>query len=394
MTIPVKTSLRPFEYMAWANTVAIGARHDLSASGMPDTLAANEGDDGLTVESFHAGFPAEGAIAETIAAAELCRRDHDAEHHRRFAEAVAERYRVDADRVCITLGASLAITHALMALVRAGDHVIVERPTYEALHRAPELFGARVSRLERTFEEDWAVVPERVAQLLGARTRAVVLSNLHNPSGVGIDVAALEAIAGFAARVGAMVLVDEVYLDFAFSVASESPLRPACTVAPNCISWSSCTKAFGFGAVRAGWIVAGDREAAKVIRSASDYLHVQPPISTSILGRRVLEQSAPLEARAQARAHAGRRIVERWLETEKRVTWVRPTAGLTALVRLPDFTSDVQFTEHLRKRYDTQVAPGSMFEAPGFVRLGFGASPGALEQGLTNISAALDDFHR
>ena len=65
-----------------------------------------------------------------------------------------------------------------------------------------------------------------------------------------------------------------------------------------------------------------------------------------------------------------------------------------ALLRLPVGVSDLGFAHHLRGRYETQVVPGSVLEAPGFVRLCFAAPVPMLEQGLANFSAALDDLQR
>jgi hypothetical protein len=364
----VKAPLRPFEYMAWAMSVPQGARFDLTRSGMDDTVELPGGD--LTVAS-------------------LTRRDESYAATAAMTEAVAQRYGVDASNVAITIGASQAIMQVLIALVRAGDHVVVERPTYEALHRAPEILGARVSRLERTFEDDWAVMPDRLAQLLTSRTRAVILSNLHNPSGVGIDAAALSAVADLAARVGAKVLIDEVYLDYGFSAQSDAVIQPGCLVARNAISWSSTTKAFGFSALRSGWIVCGDPDAARAIRAAAAYLHVEPPIAGTVLGRRALQEAAALQARAEQKSRAGREVVERWLERESRLEWVPPSFGITAALRLPTWLGDGVFAEHLRERYDTQVVPGTMFEAPGYVRFSYIDD---LEEALTNITSTLDDL--
>ena len=376
MPVTVKAPLRPFEYMAWAKAVPHGARYNLTASGMADTTASE----------------AEASDWAQLTAEAMGRRDVAWESWDAYIEAVASRYAVEPDQVTPTLGASLAIAHALIALVRAGDHVVVERPTYEPLHRAPEILGAQVSRLERTFDDGWAVVPERLAQLLTSRTKAVLLSNLHNPSGVAIGADTMREIAELAARVGAMVLVDEVYLDFDFSIDTDVPVQPACKVAPNCISWSSTTKAFGFSSLRAGWIVSADPDAARAIRAATDYLHVYPPVATTALGSRVLRNAGSLQSKAQRVASAGRRVLERWIESESRVQWVPPTFGITSVVKLPDRMSDIAFAEHLRQRYETQVVPGSMFEAPGFIRVSFGIDPVTLEQGLANISAALDDL--
>jgi hypothetical protein len=363
--------------MAWAMSVPYGARYDLTCSGMQDTT-----EDPAFLEPW----------SDALQVADVTKRSRSREAVEGFAEAIAHRYGVARDQVCITLGASLAITQVLIALVRAGDHVIVERPTYEALHRAPEILGARVSRLERKFDDGWAAVPERLAQLLTSRTRAVILTNLHNPSGTAIDAATLAQVADLAARVGALVLVDEVYLDYGFSSARDATVRPACLVAPNGISWSSTTKAFGFSALRAGWIISADPDAARAIRSASAYLHVHPPIASMLLGKRVIDHAEALHARAHASATAGREVVERWLQSESRVEWVPPAFGITGVLRLPTWLPDTQFAEHLRQRYDTQIVPGTMFEAPGYLRLSFGLPPSELEPALANISAALDDL--
>lgn len=363
--------------MAWAKSVPLGARYDLTASGVADTLG---------------GADRGSQFEQTFTMQELSRRDCSARAHAEFLETVAERYGCPASRVTATLGASLAITHAVIALIRAGDHVVVERPTYEALHRTPEILGARVSRLERRFDEGWKVVPDRLAQLLTSRTRAVILSNLHNPSGVAVDAKTLGHVAELAARVGAVVLVDEVYLDHRFQTGEQAEIRPAATIAPNCVSWSSSTKVFGFSALRTGWIVAGNDDVARAIRLATDYLHVHAPVATTMLGTRVLKAAAELEAAAAGQAARGREIVETWLQSEARVSWVPPTAGITGCLRLPHFLQDLPFAEHLRGRYDTQVVPGAMFECPGYIRVSFGIEPGDLQQGLANLSSALDDL--
>lgn len=373
----MKAQWKAFDYMSWAQSVPGGARYDLTQSGIADAISNDEETPGWT---------------EPISLAQLCRQDARDEAISEFVSVVAERYGVDPECVTPTLGASQAITHALFALVRPGDHVIVERPTYEALHRVPALLGAEVSRLERKFDEGWAAVPDRLAQLLTPRTRVVILSNLHNPSGVAIPSEVLVAMGEMAARVGAKLLVDEVYLDFCFDPEGGAEARPACRAVDNGISWSSATKCFGFSALRAGWIVTRDEEAQRLIRDAEKYLQVYVPVSTAILGARVLREADRFVARSTQSADRGRGLVLEWLEREKRVRWVRPAAGLVGLIRLPELLQDAPFCAHLRERYDTQVVPGSFFEAPGTVRLAYAGPVENLEAGLSNFSAALDDL--
>ncbi len=374
----MKGRVRPFEYMQWAMEVPSTAAINLAASGIADRVDGSDHDPPWALD---------------LPVNELSSRVHRRRIIEDFIQAIAERYGVEPECVTPTLGASQAILHALIGLVRAGDHVIVERPTYEALHRVPNMLGADVSRLERRFDESWDVMPDRLAKLLTPKTRVVMLTSLHNPSGVGIRTEVMEAVGEMADRVGAMVLVDEVYLDFCFD-AEHAPCRPAALVLDNGVSWSSTTKTFGFSALRAGWIVTRNPDAARAMRQAAHYLHVDVPVSSALLGARVLKNAPGLTRRAADAADAGRAVVERWLLRESRVSWVPPTAGITGLIRLPHLLSEVQFSEHLRDRYDTQVVPGSMFEAPGTVRLSFGIDPDQLEEGLSRFSQALDDLTR
>src|SRR5439155_1624570 len=81
-------------------------------------------------------------------------------------------------------GASMANYLALAALVGPGDEVVIERPTYEPLVATASWLGATIKRFDRRREDGFAIDADAVARAVGPRTRAVVVSNLHNPSGV------------------------------------------------------------------------------------------------------------------------------------------------------------------------------------------------------------------
>lgn len=360
----VQVSLRPLEAASWAHSVVPGARYDLSR-----------------------GFASQ-------------RRDDDDEHpaldwdeaESSLVDAVADRYGVHPGQIALCPGAGQAIVHALIAILRPGDHVVVERPSYEPLFRVPEMLGASVARIDRRIEDGWQLVPERLAKVLTPRTRAVVLTNLHSPSGVACSPRTLAEIASLAARVGAVLLVDEVLLDFAFDPGSAAPCRPACTIADNAVSFSSTSKGFGLPELRVGWLVTRDPDLARGLRIASDYLHTRLPAATTSLAAHALRHADDFIPRANRLAAAGRRVVERWAQGEPRIEWVPPHAGVHTLVRLPIGVNDLAFAAHLRARYETQVLPGSVLEASQCVRLGFAAPTQVLEQGLANFSAALDDL--
>src|ERR1044072_604897 len=132
-------------------------------------------------------------------------------------DAIAARYGVTAAQVFpISGGTSFANWIACAAVLDGyghGGEGIGEPPTYEPLLRIPQALGHRVRRLDRRFDEHYAVDLDRFASLVTTRTRLAIVTNLNNPTGARIPLATLRAMAAMLARVKAYLLVDEVYLE-------------------------------------------------------------------------------------------------------------------------------------------------------------------------------------
>src|SRR6185312_13991668 len=102
--------------------------------------------------------------------------------------------------------------------------------------------GARVVPFERP-APTFALDPERVARAMTPKTRAVVVTNLHNPTGVRIPDDVLVEVARIAERGGAALVVDEVYAAFDGLCDADGVFaRSARKLAPNIVAVSSLTK--------------------------------------------------------------------------------------------------------------------------------------------------------
>jgi hypothetical protein len=306
-------------------------------------------------------------------------------------KALGRRYRVAADRVLtVSGGTSLANWVACAAaLDGAGDgaEVIVERPTYEPLLRIPEAMGAEIRRLDRWFAEGWAIDPGRLASLVTRRTRLAIVTNLHNPSGVRIDPAALQEIARVLARSGAYLLVDEVYLECLFGARPDSSVH-AWT---NVISTNSLTKAYGLDRLRAGWIL-GPREIIRKAGWIHDLLGVNGVAPGETMTLAALRRLPAIRRRARGILGPNLDTVRRFFERETRLEAHVPPGGNVLFARLPEGIDSDRFARRLLRRYDTLVVPGRFFESPRFVRISFGCPPAALARGLRSLSRTLDDL--
>ena len=65
--------------------------------------------------------------------------------------------------------------------------MLFEQPAYEPMLAVVRYLGADVKRFSRKFENGFQILPEELESLVTRNTRLIVITNLHNPSGVLID---------------------------------------------------------------------------------------------------------------------------------------------------------------------------------------------------------------
>ncbi len=298
--------------------------------------------------------------------------------------AIAARYGVAEAHVATATGASGANFLVCAALVRAGDDVVVESPGYDPLLAVPQLLGARTVRFERRFEDGFALNLDRVEAAITPRTRLIIITNPHNPTGVTSTTAEIQALGHLATRYGARVLVDEIYLD-----AAPGAIRAvAATLGEPFVTTSSLTKAYGLSSLRCGWALAAP-PVAEEIRRTRDLVDGIGSVLAERASVVAFEHLPALAARARAILDPNLARLERFMAVEPRLAWVRPAGGPVAFPRLTSGEDARGFADRLLARHGAMVVPGHFFDAPPHFRIGFGIDASVLEQGLDAVSRAL-----
>jgi aspartate/methionine/tyrosine aminotransferase len=306
-------------------------------------------------------------------------------------DAIAARYGIASARVFPISGGTsfanwLACTAALDGLGH-GAEVIVERPTYEPLIRIPQALGHRIRRLDRRFEDDYAIDLDRFASLVTTRTRLAIVTNLHNPSGARIPMSTLRAMASMLARVKGYLLVDEVYLECVFGSRPESSVLAG----PNVLVTNSLTKAYGLDGLRAGWILGPAPLVARAGR-INDLMTNNSVAAGERMALAAFRRQREIDRRAHGLLDPNLARVRAFAARETRLKMFVPEGGNVAFPRLPASVDGDRLARHLVDRYSTLVVPGRFFESPRHIRISFGCGPAKLARGLANISRALDDL--
>jgi len=300
-------------------------------------------------------------------------------------QSIATRYRVAPESVVTAAGTTFANHLAMAALIKTGDEVIFEHPAYEPMLAVVCYLGADVKRFSRRFENGFDVVVEEIESLVTPNTRLIVLTNLHNPSSVLIDDSTLKQIGDIARRVGARVLVDEVYIETLFE---ESP-RTSFHLGNEFVVTSSLTKAFGLSGLRCGWIFA-EPELARRMWLLNDLFASTPVHSGERLSVIAMQQLAEIGARAQQLLDRNRKLLNEFFDTREDLEVVRPEFGTVMFPRVRHGASE-QLLRLLREKYETSVVPGSFFEMPAHFRVGITSDTDMLEEGLRRLGLALDE---
>jgi len=163
---------------------------------------------------------------------------------------------IDPQRIVVTAGASAALQLACLALIEAGDEVLMPDPCYPCNRQFVQAVEGRAVLIPAGPEARFQLSAAQVEQSWGPATRGVLLASPSNPTGTSIARAELERIAGYVRERGGVTLMDEIYLGLSHDEAyGHSALGLPDGLGDDVISVNSFSKYFNMTGWRLGWLV-------------------------------------------------------------------------------------------------------------------------------------------
>ena len=274
------------------------------------------------------------------------------------------------ERVFVGNGVSELIDLALRALLNPGDEVLVPSPDYPLWSAATILNDGRPVYYRCEPGNGFLPDPDEIESLVSPRTRAIVLINPNNPTGVTYPRALLERIVAVAAKHRLLLLCDEIYDEILYDGAVFQPVAPLAGDLP-CISFGGLSKTHRACGWRVGWaVLSGDPLASGDLHHAMDLLGALR-LCANVPGQFAIEAAlngadtiGALTA-PRGRLHETRRALIESCAASEHLSLVTPTGALYGFPGVVGAAAhgfdDHAFALELLETQDVLVVPGSGF---------------------------------
>ncbi|HWR03198.1 MAG TPA: pyridoxal phosphate-dependent aminotransferase [Humidesulfovibrio sp.] len=298
----------------------------------------------------------------------------------------------DAEReVAITVGGMEGLLCAMLTLIGPGDEVIVPEPFYPS-HVEQILMAEGTPVFAPLRRADWSLDPEAIEAAVTPRTKAIIISSPHNPTGAVWAKADLLKVAELAIRHGVFVICDDTYDaltydgEAAFSLSSLPELRHLL------IGVFSFSKRFALTGWRVGFLWAREALLNQMLK-IHDAAAICAPTPAQIAALASLTGPQDVFLAMKAELEKRRNLICQRLSAMAGMSHVRPKGAfyVMAKVELPQGAVENSRELAIRLIREAKVItiPGGAFGpgGEGHVRLSFGGDEAEINEACDRLAA-------
>ena len=302
-------------------------------------------------------------------------------------------------QVVVSSGAKHLVYLALRALVNPGDEVILPAPYWVSYIELIRMVGGVPVVVTATEAEHFKLTAEKLEKAITPKTKAIMLNNPSNPTGMMYSREELEALAAVCAKADLYVISDEIYACLVYdgrkftSFASLSEDAKERTILINGVS-----KAYAMTGWRIGYACANEKIAKVMANYVSHSTGSPVAISQKASAAALSGPQDEVETMRQAFEERRNYIVERMNQIPG-VSCIMPEGAFYVMMNLEqligktihgvEITNDDVFADAFLKYGLVAVVPGSGFGAPNFVRWSYATSMDNIKEGLARLEKFL-----
>ena len=293
----------------------------------------------------------------------------------------------DPSRILVTAGTSPAMLLVFSLLVEPGDEVILPAPVYPCYPNFVRFCGGVPVHVPTRAEDGFAIDPERVAEAVTSRTRAILVNAPANPTGAVQSRDTMHALA----RLGVPILCDEIYDGLVYD---DRHITSGLTLDADAFVFDGFSKRYSMTGFRLGWLVAPEW-ASRPLQIMHQNFFISASRFVQHAGIAALEHGAAHVARMRD-LYQGRR--DRLLAGLRELGFVVPAVPGGAFYVLADarrFGGDsLALSATLLERAGVGATPGIDFgeTAEGMLRFCYAVDDSAIDEALSRLAPVLGEL--
>ena len=295
------------------------------------------------------------------------------------------------DEIIVSNGAKQSICNAVLALVGAGDEVIIPAPYWVSYPQMVRLAGATPVFVDAPISQGHKITPEQLEAAITPRTRLLILCSPCNPSGAVYSAAELEALANvIKAHDGLTVLSDEIYehINYTPKHASIATALKDRTIVVNGVS-----KAYAMTGWRIGYLAA-----PKWIVDACNKLQGQYTSGPSSISQKAAEEALSGDqtcVNSMREAFKSRRdLIVRLMREIPGIEVSEPEGAFYLLPKVSAYykggiKNSNDLALYLLDHAHVAMVAGEAFGAPDCLRLSYATDEARISEAVRRIKEAL-----
>ena len=290
---------------------------------------------------------------------------------KRFRDAIAAKtkwhlgFDVDPDReVVVTCGSTEAMIATMLATLNPGDEVILFEPYYEN-YGPDSILSDAVPRFVTLYPPDWSFNPDELRAAFTPKTRAIIITTPHNPTGKVFTHEELRVIADLCIEHNVLVFTDEIYEHILYPDATRDVKHVAMAtldgMRERTVTINGMSKTYSVTGWRVGYAIAPP-EITDAIRKVHDFLTVGAAAPLQEAGVTALNLPPSYYDKLQ-RDYQQRRDFLLGVLEESGFRCYKPDGAYYIMTDIQafGFANDIEFTKHLVREIGVAVVPGSSF---------------------------------
>lgn len=354
-------------------------------------------EDGIDVCSFSAGEPDFPTPDHICAAAKQALDDGKTRYgasagEPRLRAAIANKLQADnqlcygAENVIVTNGGKHSLYGLMMALIQAGDEVIIPAPYWLSYPEMVKLAGGTPVIVQTSLEQDYKITPEQLRQAITPKTKLLVMNSPSNPTGMVYTPDEIRAIAQVVVEANIWVVSDEIYEKIRYdgieqlSIGAASPEAFEHTIISN-----GFAKAYSMTGWRVGYL-AGPPELIKAVNTVQGHSTSNVCTFAQYGAIAALESSQDC-VETMRQAFAKRRTLIMDLVSEiPGLAYVKPQGAFYLFVDISKLgMNSLDFCAALLDEKHVATIPGVAFGAEGTIRISYATSDATIEEGIKRM---------